>query len=87
MGKVLKTKLNDGNAINPISICAIPLIQYTAGIINWTEAEFDWKTRKLKNIYYTLYSHSDIDRLYLAQRNGGWGLLQANQTMKKEKHV
>ena len=48
--KVLKSKLNGGNSIRAINSWAVPVIRYTAGIVDWTQAELedlDRKTRKL----------------------------------------
>ncbi|KAJ7312127.1 hypothetical protein JRQ81_006469 [Phrynocephalus forsythii] len=84
--KVLKSKLNGGNTIKAINSWAIPVIRYTAGIINWTQMELDSldrKTRKLMTFHYALHPHSDVDRLYLPRKLGGRSLLQVNQTVGK----
>ena len=69
--KILKSKLNRGNTIQAINNCVLPVIRYTAGIVDWTIAELedlDRKTRKLMTDHRTL--QSDIDRLYLPRRIG-----------------
>ena len=85
--KILKSKLNGGNTIQAINNWAIPVIRYTAGIVDWTIAELedlDRKTRKLMTAHHTLNPQSDIDRLYLLQKIWGRGLLQIRQTVEEE---
>ena len=65
--KILKLKLNGGNIIKAINSWAVPVVRYTAGIIDWTQAELDdldRKTRKLMSAYHALHPLSDVDRLY-----------------------
>ena len=48
MRKILKSKLNGGNIIKAINSWAVPVVIYTAGIVDCTQAEledFDQKTR------------------------------------------
>ena len=88
--KILKSKLNGGNTIQAISKWVVPVIRYTAGIVDWTIAELedlDRKTRKLMTAHHTLHPQSDIDRLYLVRRTGGRGLLQIRQTVEEEIHI
>ena len=52
---ILKSKLNGGNIIKAINRWAVPVIRYTAGIIDWTQAELedlDRKTRKLMSAHH-----------------------------------
>ncbi|XP_053166186.1 uncharacterized protein LOC128351082 [Hemicordylus capensis] len=86
--KILKSKLNGGNTIQAINTWAIPVIRYTAGIIDWTQAELetlDRKTRKIMTINHALHPRSDVDRLYLPRSSGGRGMLQVHQTVEEEK--
>ena len=88
--KVLKSKLNGGNSIRAINSWAVPVIKYTAGIVDWTQAELedlDHKTRKLKTANHALHPQSDVDRLYLPRQTGGRGLLQVKQTVEEEKRA
>ena len=85
--KILKSKLNGGNTIQAINNWAVPVIIYTAGIVDWTIAELedlDRKTRKLMTAHRTLHPQSDIDRLYLPRRIGRRGLLQIRQTVEEK---
>ncbi|XP_053114534.1 uncharacterized protein LOC128328501 isoform X2 [Hemicordylus capensis] len=86
--KILKSKLNGGNTIQAINTWAIPVIRYTAGIIDWTQAELemlDRKTRKIMTINHALHPRSDVDRLYLPRSSGGRGMRQVHQTVEEEK--
>ena len=66
--KILKSKLNGGNIIKAINSWAVPVVRYTAGIKDWTQAELedlDRKTRKLMSGHHALHPRSDVNRLYL----------------------
>ena len=66
--KVLKSKLSAGNTVQAMNTWAIPVVRYTAGIIDWTKAQLqdiDQKTRKLMTAFHALHLQSDVDRLYL----------------------
>ena len=85
--KILKSKLNGGNTIQAINSWAIPVIRYTAGVIDWTKLELDEldrKTRKMMTAHHALHPQSDVDRLYLARKEGGRGLLQVRQSVEEE---
>ena len=88
--KILKSKLNGGNIIKAINSRAVPVVRYTAGIIDWTQTELedlDRKTRKLMSAHYALHPQSDVDKLYLPRQVGGRGLLQIRQTVEEEKRA
>jgi hypothetical protein len=88
--KVLKSNLNGGNFIRAINSWAVPVIRYTAGIVDWTQVELeelDRKTRKLMTANHALHPQSDVDRLYLPRNTGGRGLLQVKQTVEEEKRA
>ena len=58
MRKILKSKLNGGNIIKAINSWAVPVVRYTAGIMDWTQAELedlDRKTRKLMSAHHALH--------------------------------
>jgi hypothetical protein len=61
----LKTKLNGGNTIKAINTWAVPVIRYTAGIIEWTQEEvenLDRKTRKLMTANKAFHPKSDPEK-------------------------
>ena len=75
--QVLKSRLNGRNKIDAINTYALPVITYTAGIINWSQnelAELDRKTRKTLTMYGGLHPRADVHRLYIPRKNGGRGL-------------
>ena len=77
--KFLKSKFNGGNSIRAINSWAVPVIRYTAEIVDWTQAkleDLDLKTRKLMTANHALHPPGDVDRLYLPRQTGGRGLLQ-----------
>ena len=66
----------------------MPVITYTAGIIDWTKEELrelDTKTRKRMTIYKALHPRADIDRLYIPRKKGGRGLLSVEDMVTLEK--
>ena len=76
---VLKTELNSKNRIEAINSLAIPVVQYSFNIINWTITDLqrlDRKTRKLLTANRMLHPKADVDRLYLPRRDGGRGMIQ-----------
>ena len=86
--QVLKTKLTGQNKIQALNTYAMPVISYTAGIIEWTQteiAELDRRTRKLLNIYGGLHPRADVHRLYLPRQLGGRGLKEVEATITGEK--
>ena len=51
---ILKTKLNSGNTVKAINTWAVPVIRYSASIVDWKNSELrnmDRKTRKVLNMY------------------------------------
>lgn len=68
---VLKTELNAKNKMAAITALAVPVIQYSFGIIKWTQAEIrkmDRQTRKLLTMHGALHPRADIDRLYIPRK-------------------
>ena len=52
--KILRTNLNPKNEITAINQLALPVLQYTYGIINWPQNEIDpidVETKKLLTIH------------------------------------
>ena len=55
---ILKSKLNSGNIVKAINTWAVPVIRYSAGIVDWKNSELrnvDRKTRNVLNIYQALH--------------------------------
>ena len=85
---ILKSKLNSGNAVKAINSWAVPIIRYSAGIVDWRKSELrnlDRKTRKILNMHQALHPRSNVDRLYLPRSKGGRGLLSTEECVNIEK--
>ena len=71
-------ELNGKDEIQAINTCAVALLRYGAGIINWKVdklTKIDRTTRKTLTMYGVLHPKSDIDRLYLKRKHGGRSLI------------
>ena len=87
--KLLCSYLTGSNVIHAINSCAIPILRYSAGIIDWTLEELqqlDRGTRKLLSLHGTFYRTSDVDRLYVSLQLGGRGLISVFQCVKTEEN-
>ena len=61
-------------------------MRYSAGILNWTQAELDdidCKTRKF-TIYKELHPKANVDCLYLPRKSGGRELINVRQLVAVE---
>jgi predicted RNA-binding protein with RPS1 domain len=82
---VLKSELSAKNKIDSINSIAVPVVQYSFGIIDWKASEIaslDRKTRKLLTMHKALHPRSDVDRLYVQRKHGGRGLIQLEASFK-----
>ena len=85
---ILKSKLNSGNTVKAINSRVVPVIRYSAGIVDWKNSEFcnmDRKTRKVLNMYQALHPPSNVGRIYLPHSEGGKGLLSLEECVNVEK--
>ena len=67
----------------------MPVVCYTAGIVDWTLqecAELDRFTRKQMILFKVLHPRADIDRLYVNHKMGGRGLLSIADVIRLEKY-
>ncbi|KAI5731059.1 hypothetical protein M8J77_003985 [Diaphorina citri] len=74
MRLVLRTELNGKNKMEAINSLAVPVIDYSFGIIEWTQEELrklNTKTRKCLTLFKMLHPRADVIRLYLPRRIGG----------------
>ena len=86
---ILKSKLHGRHQIDAINSFALPVLTYPAGIIKYTQEEkrsLDSMTRKQMNMYGSLHPRADVDRLYVPRKNGGRGLLSAEDSINKEEN-
>ncbi|CAH3171077.1 unnamed protein product [Porites lobata] len=82
---ILRTELNGRNKIEAINSLAVPVVQYSFGIIDWKISELkkiDTKTRKLLNIHKMLHPKADAERLYIPRKDGGRGLIDVETAFK-----
>ena len=71
---ILKSKLNSGNTVKAIKPSAVPVIRYSAGIVDWKNSELhdmDRKTEKILNMYQALHPRSNVGRIYLPRSEEG----------------
>ena len=84
---ILKSKLNSGNIVKAINTWGVPVIRYSAGIVDWNNSELHnmhRKTRKVLNMYQALHPRSNVGRLYLPHSKGGKGLLSLKECVNAE---
>ena len=92
---ILKTELNSANRIKAINTLAIPVVQYSFNIINWTLEDLrriGTKIRKLSIYYKMHHPKADKDRLYLPRNEGGKSFIQTKiayktATIELHKHL
>ena len=71
----MKSRLNGKEKIRATDTWAVSSMRYGAGIIKWTVAELDRKTRKIMTINKEFHPKSDVDCLYVTGSKGGSGLI------------
>ncbi|XP_047480599.1 uncharacterized protein LOC125033260 [Penaeus chinensis] len=82
---ILDTELNAKNKMHAINSLAVPVPQYSFGIIDWRDVqiqEMDRKTRKLLTKYGVLHPKADKDRIYIYRNSGGRGLIELEKKRK-----
>ena len=75
---VLQTELNSGNKMKGIRTFAIPVIRYSAALLDWSMTELnhlDILFRKLLSMHCAHHIKSNVDWLYLPWSCGGRGFL------------
>ena len=82
---ILRTGLNGRNKMEAINSVAVPVVQYSFGIIDWRISELkkiDTKTRKLLNMQKMLHPKVDVERLCIPRKDGGRGLIEVETAFK-----
>jgi hypothetical protein len=85
--KLLKSSLNAKNLFQAINTYAVPVVRYSATIIDWTNEEIyklDRSTRKWLSLHGATNLNSDVNRLYVTRKRGGKGLMSIQDTLRKE---
>ncbi|XP_066968151.1 uncharacterized protein [Macrobrachium rosenbergii] len=70
-----------------MSTWAVPVIRYSAGVVEWMKAELhsiDQKTRKHKTVHKALHPRANTDRLYITRKEEGRGLLSTEDCVNIE---
>ena len=86
---ILRSKLNGKNKIKAINSCAVAIMRYGAGVLEWRFdelKELDRKTRKLLTIHKGLHPKTDVDRLYVSRKEGGRGLMSCESTIGSDEN-
>jgi len=84
---VAKSILYAGNMLGAINAWAVSVVRYTAGVLDWSEAELkamDVKTRKILTMNGGFHMRSSVDRLYMKRKDGGRGLISIEQCVRSE---
>lgn len=79
--------LYGGNLMRSVNTWAVSVVRYTAGILEWTEAELkamDVKTRKMLAAKGAFHMNSSVDRLYMKREVGGRGLISVEECVRAE---
>ena len=84
---ILRTEFNGRNKVEAINSLAVPVVQYSFGIIDWKISELkkvDTKTRKLLNMHKMLHPKVNVERRYIPRKDGGNGLIDVETAFKTE---
>ena len=87
VNKLCRSKLNGGNLIDDINTWAVGVVRYGAGIVDWTMEEvanMDRRTRKILAMNGCLHTRSNVARLYLPRKEGGRGLIDIEECVRRE---
>lgn len=85
---IMRTLLNAKNKINAINTWAHPVISYSFGVLSYSPTELQTLDRQMRTMltkHQMLHPNSAIERLYLPRDQGGRGMLNLEETCKKEK--
>ena len=85
--RILDTQLTCKNKMTAINTFAIPVIRYTAGVIQWRKEDLtsiDTGTRKLLTLHGAFHPKSNVARLYTSRKKGGRGLHSVETTVQQE---
>ena len=76
---ILQTELTSRNKVMAINSLAVPVVEYSFCLVEWTEQEIlnmDRRTRKLLTMHHMMHPKADVHRLYVSRQQGGRGLRQ-----------
>lgn len=84
---ILQSALNSKNLMTAINSYAVPVVRYSASILDWSKEKLenmDRATRKWLALAGVININSDVDRMYIPRKLGGKGLLSIKDTVVKE---
>ena len=82
---IFHTELNAENKLEAINTLAIPVVTYSFNIINWNLEEIrriDRKIRKLLTLNRMHHLKVDVNRMYVARKEGGRGMINLQKCFK-----
>ena len=85
---ILQTQLNAGNKVKGNNVFAIPVMRYSAALLDWSTTELnqlDVKFRKLLSMNGAHHFKADVDHLYLPRHLGGRGFVSLLDVVECEK--
>ena len=74
--------------IDGINTCAVGVVRYSAGIVDWTMEEvanMDRRTRKIFAMNGCLHTRSNVGRLYQPRKEGGRGPIGIKECVRRER--
>ena len=80
---ILKSELNSFNKVTAINTLAFPVAAYSFNVINWQMKEIrkmDAMTRKIMTMHRMHHPKADVERVCLARKEGGRGLIKLECT-------
>ena len=85
VGAILHTKRNAKNKLEAFNTLAIPLATCSFNVINWNLEEIrrmDRKVRKLLTLNRMHHQKGDVNRMYVARKEGGSGMVNLEMCFK-----
>ena len=84
---LLNSQFNARNMVLAINAFVLPIVRYSASVINWSISELqslDRRTRKQFTMSRAVHPRADVDRLYIPRYHGGRGLKSVEDVVKEE---
>ena len=79
------TKLNENNIIKAINTWVVPVVRYSAPFLDWIKQEIqelDKRTEKIMTMHKSPQPKSNVDRLYISEKEVYEGLLGVEDTIE-----
>lgn len=85
--KLLKSKLSSKNLTKAINSYAIPILQYSFGVVKWTQTDLENINRMVRTELTKFRKHhpgSAVERINLPREDGGRGIIDAIAACKEQ---